>query len=313
MIGLVMIGMALAATPLPPKPERMMLAKAMRVYQGAGDRLWPGFGQVPLDLLLIGPERETLFCRAPHKDFVPAGRDPVTRCNLQSRPRQMPVDLAGASDLFTGEETIAMGYPKALEMNPAAWTGTVIHEAFHLYQSRIPGYAQAVTALGLGVRSVDGSWMLNYPFPYADAEVRSGFLAMGEAGLAFLGASTPEMRREAIHAYRTARERALSGVSPEDRRYYEFQVGQEGVARWTELTLMRQGDAGMRAEAADRWTGLAVSLRAIREQGLHAWKRSAFYVFGAIEAEMLERSGVNWRDEYCRHPFAIGEQLKRLN
>ncbi|MEJ8629948.1 hypothetical protein P0F65_09315 [Sphingomonas sp. I4] len=95
-------------------------------------------------------------------------------------------------------------------------------------------------------------------------------------------------------------------MSEADRRYYEFQVGQEGVARWTELTLARHGDAAMRAHGRDYWTGLSTSLEAIHDQGLKMWKRNAFYVYGAVEAEMLEQAGVDWRSEYRRRPFGMG-------
>lgn len=307
------MGAALAGVELPPKPERVMLAEVQNIYRGAGNRLWPGFDKVPLDLVLIGPERETLFCHGAVKSFKPAGRDPLTKCSLQVRPRELNIDLAATAGFFPRGQTIAIGYPKALEMSPAYWKATVLHEAFHLYQSHMAGYAQAVASLGLSAGSTDGSWMLNYPFPYADPQVGTAFVAMGDACLAFLEAKSPQERRAATNAYVTAREAALAKVSPADRRYYEFQVGQEGVARWTELTLARQGDAAMRDDAVGRWRGLATSLRAVREQGFKVWKRGALYVYGTIEAEMLEQAGVNWRQEYRRHPFGLGDQLKRLN
>ncbi len=312
MILTMMMGAALAGASLPPKPERAMLREVRTLYRSAGNRMWPGFAQVSLDLLLIGPKRETLFCHGVVKGFIPAGRDPLTGCALQSRARQMAVDLAASADFFPGGQTIAIGYPKALEMTPAYWKATVLHEAFHLYQSHLPGYPQAVAALGLAQRS-DGSWMLNHPFPYADPNVGAAFRTMGEAGLAFLHAKSPADRRLATRAYVVARDAALAGVSEADRRYYEFQVGQEGVARWTELTLARHGDAPMRAHGRDYWTGLSTSLKAIRDQGLKMWKRNAFYVHGAMEAEMLEQAGVDWRSEYRRRPFSMGEQLKRLD
>ncbi|QXT36139.1 hypothetical protein KV697_01835 [Sphingomonas sanguinis] len=313
MILAMMTGLALAGAELPPEPERVMLAEVQHLYRGAGNRLWPGFDRVPLDLVLIGPEQETLFCHGVVKGFTRAGRDPRTKCSLQIRPRKLAIDLSSAADFFPGGETIAIGYPKALEMTPAYWKATVLHEAFHLYQWHMPGYAHAVASLGLSAGSTNGSWMLNYPFPYADPQVGAAFLAMGDAGLAFLEAKSPRERRAATHAYVAAREAALAKVSPMDRRYYEFQVGQEGVARWTELTLARQGDAAMRDDAVERWRGLATSLRAVREQGFKVWKRGALYVYGTIEAEMLERAGVDWRQEYRRYPFGLGDQLKRLN
>lgn len=83
------MGMALVVGELPPEPQRAMLADVQHLYRGAGNRLWPGFDKVPLDLVLIGPERETLFCHGAIRGFVPAGFDPLTKCALQSRRREL--------------------------------------------------------------------------------------------------------------------------------------------------------------------------------------------------------------------------------
>ena len=112
MILAMMIGAALASAELPPEPERTMLAEVQRIYRVAGNRLWPGFDKVPLDLVLIGPEREALFCHQAVQGFTPAGRDPVTKCLLQTRARELEIDLSAAANFFAGGETIAIGYPK---------------------------------------------------------------------------------------------------------------------------------------------------------------------------------------------------------
>lgn len=91
---------------------------------------------------------------------------------------------------------------------------------------------------------------------------------------------------------------------------YEFQVGEEGVARWTKIKLARiAGDGGIAALADDRWGGLSTSLRSISSTGLSRWKRASFYVFGAIEAEMLERLNPSWHTDYRRAPFTLGAML----
>lgn len=39
------------------------------------------------------------------------------------------------------------------------------------------------------------------------------------------------------------------------------------------------------------------------------WRRSSFYVLGAIEASMLERVRPQWQLEYATNPFAMGSML----
>lgn len=113
----------------------------------------------------------------------------------------------------------------------------------------------------------------------------------------------------------TARREAEAVVGPRDWRYYEFQVGQEGVARWYELRLARSAgrrDRPIAAVATDKWDGLVTSLRATEAQGLSIWKRNALYVFGAVEAEMLDQTVPDWKQVYRQRPFSIGAQLANV-
>ena len=303
---------ALAASPqLPTELGRRMIADAQAIVRNEGDPLWAGLSQAPLPTLLIGPERETLFCGLPTSGFSAIGFDPMTRCTMQVRARQLPVDLAAATDLGN-VSVIHMGLPDALEATQADWIVTFLHEAFHQYQSTLPGYYSAVDVVRARLGKAGEQWVLEYPFPYADPKVKAEFAAMTMRAGQFLSAETDTQAEAAIRSYVEARNRARDAMSPDDLLYYEFQVSQEGVARWTELRFAT-ASGNARPDIAnvgkERTGGLAVSLSAIDRQGLNMWGRSAFYVLGAIEASMLQRVRPQWQLEYATNPFAMGSML----
>lgn len=303
---------ALGASPqLPSELDRRMIADAQAIVRNEGDLLWAGLSQAPLPTLLIGPEHETLFCGLPTAGFASIGFDPITRCSMQVRARELPVDLAAATDLG-GVSVIHMGLPDALEATQADWIVTFLHETFHQYQSALPGYYSAVDLVRARLGKTSEQWVLEYPFPYADPKAEAAFAAMTLSAGQFLSAEGDAQANAAIRSYVEARNRASDLMTPDDWLYYEFQVGQEGVARWTELRFAAAaGDVrpDIAAIGKERTGGLAVSLSAIDRQGLNMWRRSSFYVLGAIEASMLERVRPQWQLEYANNPFSMGSML----
>lgn len=222
---------ALGASPqLPAELDRRMVADAQAIVRNEGDLLWAGLSQAPLPTLLIGPEHETLFCGLPTAGFSSIGFDPITRCSMQLRARELPVDLAAATDLG-GVSVIHMGLPDALEATQADWIVTFLHETFHQYQSALPGYSSAVDVVRARLGKTGEQWVLDYPFPYADPKVKAEFAAMTLSAGQFLSAENDAQAEVAIRSYVEARNRARDAMSPDDWLYYEFQVGQEGVAR----------------------------------------------------------------------------------
>lgn len=300
-----------ASLQLPSELDRAMIADAQAIVRNDGDVVWAGLSQAPLPTLLIGPEHETLFCGLHTPGFSAIGFDPITRCRMQGRARELPVDLSAATDLGN-VSVIQMGLPDALEATQADWIVTFLHEAFHQYQSTLPGYYSAVDVVRAQLGKTGEQWILEYPFPYTDPKVKAAFAAMTVSAGQFLSAENDAQANAAIRSYVEARNHARDAMSPDDWLYYEFQVGQEGVARWTELRFAAAaGDArpDIATIGTERTDGLAVSLSAIDSQGLNVWKRSSFYVLGAIEASMLERVRPQWQLEYANNPFAMGSML----
>lgn len=304
-----------AAAPLPSVSVRTMIRDVRAWTAADGERIWRGFARAPIHIDLIADSSETLFCRAHAKGFTPRGRDGVTGCVMLSRPRVLDPNLTASLDIDRNVQAIAIGLPATLGMSSSAWRATLLHESFHQYQSVLPGYRKAVKDVRRTLHANSVDWPLTYPFPYALPDVGRAFDLMTMAARRFLNADAPKLRQEAIAEYVRARHIARTTVTPADWLYYEFQVGQEGVARWSEILLTERAgkrDQDMAAEARDRRAGVANSLNAIDRQGLRVWKRGAFYVYGAIEAEMLDRANPGWRDVYRRDPFGLGKQLDKV-
>jgi hypothetical protein len=303
---------ALGASPqVPSEPDRRIIAEAQAIVRRDGDLIWAGLSQAQLPVLLIGAEQETLFCGVSTEGFSAAGFDPITRCSMQVRAREEPVDLAAAADLG-GVSVIMMGLPAALEATQEEWIVTFLHEAFHQYQSTLPGYVSAVDVVRTQLGQTGGQWMLDYAFPYSDPKVKEAFAAMTSSAARFLDAENDTDASAAIRDYVHARHVARDAAGASTWLYYEFQVGQEGVALWTEMNLASTAGTtrpDLATIGRERSAGLTTSLRAIDSQGVHVWKRSVFYVLGAVEASMLERVRPQWQQEYAVNPFSMGSML----
>jgi hypothetical protein len=314
MIGFFALASSAALFTIPTQSDREMIADAHSIIREYGDQVWDGFSQAPLPILLIEEDQETLFCGAPIDGFVSAKFDTVTKCSMQFRSRELPNDLSAAT--YLGEhQVVMMGTASTLETTRAEWLVIVLHEAFHQYQSVLPAYVDATERVRVdfeGGTEQGARWMLDYPFPYADAQVRAIFAEMTGSALRFLEASSEQQKLAAIEDYLAARDRAARNVGPKSWAYFEFQTGQEGVARWSEIRIAAAAgiaDPDLAAVAEETRLGLATSLRAIDRDGLNMWTRSAFYVLGAVEAEMLEQTEPAWRREYPRRPFELGAML----
>lgn len=288
--------------------ERVMIRDARAIIATQGERVWPGFAKAPFEIDVVEATREFLFCRHPQSTFAPGGVDPMSGCSIQTRPRELPVDLAASGDHLPGGAVIVMGTRKALGVNRADYILTLIHEDFHQFQSVHPTFNAAVARIRPARSSAE--WMLDYPFPYTGDYTAAAFRRMNKAASSFLNAKSQHEREAEIAAYVRARHEAQATMPAADWSYYEFQIGKEGVARWTEIAVgqaVRKADVA--AAARERRQGLQTSLTAMDRQGLAVWKRSVFYVLGPIEIDMLTSLGQDWRTDYFSKPFAFGERL----
>ena len=263
-----------------------------------GEQLWPGFGKAPFGFLILEADREVLLCRptAPN-GFQADGTDRATGCPRFVGPRgKLPASMLAAMPLFGPPWTIVMGpAPSDADKRPR-WRSTVLHEHMHQWQAELPGYYDRIDALGLSNGDGSGMWMLNFPFPYRDGNVQGYYAQAATALVAAVGArGTPAFARR-LDAYLEARRAFAAAAGERNWRYLEFQLWQEGVARWTEIALARRsGDTAMSTDADAHEDAMLDMLRA---PDLGGHQRVVVYAYGMAEALLLDACGAAWRESY---------------
>lgn len=297
-----MVGIAAAALAAPAAAQAggvfADLAAARTFASAAGEDLWPGYGAAPFGLLLVESARETLLCRAGGAEgFVAEGVEPATGCPRFGRPPSgLPGNLLAAMPVFGPPSTIVMGTPEATGRSREAWVHTILHEHFHQWQSALPDYYARVAALDLAGDDDSGMWMLNFPFPYDDAGAGAAFARASLALADALEARGGARFQAAFDRYLAARTALAAQVGARNWRYLEFQLWQEGVARWTEISLgLAYPDDAVRASAARLAARVAEQLRA---PDLAARRREVAYPLGAGEAMLMDACGSGWRRSY---------------
>ena len=283
------------------------LAEMIDLSRDKGEVLWPGFGKVPYGFLLVEAEREILLCdgRLP-VGFVKQKDNAILSCPQAVGPTswRKPNFLA-AMPVFGPPSVIVMGTPVTTGKTISEWKITILHEHFHQWQSAQQDYYQRVDALNLSDGDTTGMWMLNYPFPYENEAVDLAHQRAAKALLSAVQATESQLAGK-LRSYLAARRDLQKLVSEKDWRYFEFQLWQEGVARWTEFTLgMMSDDMQVRAAAVIQRQR---TLDALAQPSLKADGRIAVYALGAGEAMLLERVNSHWRRCY-NDDFTLGSKF----
>jgi hypothetical protein len=198
--------------------------------------------------------------------------------------------------VFGPPSTIVMGTPEATRLSLPRWRSTVFHEHFHQWQAALPGYYERVGALDLAGGDETGMWMLNFPFPYAEPATTTAFAQASRALAAALEARGTRPFRARLATYIARRDALAAAAGVRNWRYFEFQLWQEGIARWTELAMGRaSADPAMRADAEAREGEILAALRA---PDLRRQQRVVVYAFGAGEGLLMEACRAPWRRRY---------------
>jgi hypothetical protein len=197
------------------------------------------------------------------------------------------------------------------------WVLTLLHEHFHQLQDSQPNFYPDVNALGLTGGDQTGMWMLNYPFPYERQDVQEQFGRVSQL-LADVVSSPKSERTKRVKLYRAARAEFNRLVSANDRKYLEFQLWKEGIARYTEFRLAQLATRRFqpsqefrslpdyRSFADFARTTYEGILNQLQSQKLGEAKRDVVYSFGAAEGLLLDRLKPNWRRRYFVEKFDLG-------
>lgn len=296
LIAAILMQAAVAAAPLDAALP-VAIASARATVAGPARELWRGWDRAPFGVLIVHGEIETLICHdGPAEGFTPGPADAATGCSTRTRARTFAPNLRAAFPAVDGAPTVVMGTPEATELSLPLWQATVLHEHFHQWQTSRPGYYERVEALNLRGDDQTGMWMLNYAFPYDRKDVAAAFAQASLALAAAVEARDGPAFAGSLEAYMQARKRLAATVDERDWRYFEFQLWQEGVARWSEIEAAALSpDRAVRDAAAAR---RASTLQQLKTPDLAARGRIAVYPFGAGEAMLLEACDPSWRKLY---------------
>jgi hypothetical protein len=313
-------GYAQVAVQLPNR-DRVRLAEAIRVSGDLGDRLWPGWGSTPLAVLLVTDSAEFLIGHPqPTADFAPLGHDALLGRAVWTRPRQFSPTLLATFPAVGGIPTVVIGSAERTGKSSTGWVLTLLHEHFHQWQYTRPDYYPGVARLNLANGDTTGQWMLDYPFPYHSQPVRQAMRRLALALVRTLEVPS-SIREQAVRDVIHARERLRGSLTEADYRYFEFQLWQEGVARFIEYAAA--GAAGILKEPSREFRSLAdyesygkAAGTARRRLGgelkhldLKRHRRTAFYPIGAAMALVLEETRSDWKAAYAERPFALAALL----
>jgi hypothetical protein len=276
------------------------------------DQIRPNWSQVLAALLLVTPGEEFLTHHlAPPKDFKGVGD------GFYARPRQFATNLLATFPAFGPPSLIVIGEPKNTSSKTSTpWLITLMHKHFHQLQNAQPGYFQAVQDLGLSRGDTTGMWMLNYPFPYEKPEVAHSFANLRD--LLLIAVTEPDKGKVANLAkqYVQERKKFFAQLSSDDKKYFNFQLWQEGIARYTQI---KAAEAAAQYQPTAEYAALfdfelfttyaakakTETLNEIKEADLREWKRTVVYSFGAAEGLLLDRLNPKWKDEYFKHPLSM--------
>lgn len=281
---------------VPPPSDAANIALSTSIVQRVGDDIWPNWAKTPfaIDLLTASGPIEVNFERP-----IPVP--------------SFPPQLEASFPFPNGVPTIVIGEPQFTQANtPIRWSVTLLHEHFHQWQYSWPEYQSAVKDLGLASPGANNAmWMLNYAFPYDDANIGKSYSIMTHRlAEAVRGIGTAAFDSE-VRSYLQGRTAFAALLKPNDYKYFAFQCWQEGTARYTEIAVARAAsdahardtsflsDAQAAALADDAANTMARVLGRLEKTApLSMDRRDNFYAVGAAEAMVLDDVSPAWHHRY---------------
>ena len=303
-----------------PEIDRIRLAEAFRIGETLGNKVWKDWDKAPFAVLLVTPENEFLIRHPkPSKDFTLVGFDSLLKSDVYFRKRTQQINFLATFPAVGGIPTIVIGQAEnTFKKTSTPWVITVLHEHFHQLQMSQPTYYKEVDALNLSGGDQTGMWQLNFAFPYKDVQTNERFSALSKLLTETLQAKKKSDFSAKLDEYLKARQAFQQTLSPNDYKYFSFQIWQEGIARYTEWRIadlaarkykpskefLALKDYTPLREVADTILNKQI-MASLPTLQLEKWERNVFYPFGAAEGLLLDRVNRKWQNRYLTEKFYI--------
>lgn len=314
--------------PAIPEIDRIRLAEAFRIGETLGNKVWKDWDKSPFAVLLVTPENEFLIRHSkPSKDFVLVGYDSLLKSDVYFRKRTQQINFLATFPAVNGIPTVVIGQAENTSKKTSTpWVITVLHEHFHQMQMSQLNYYKEVEVLNLSGGDQTGMWQLNFAFPYKDTQVGERFSALSK-----LLAETLQTKKKSDYLakfdeYLKARQAFQQMLSPNDYKYFSFQIWQEGIARYTEWRIadlaarkykpskefLALKDYQPLREVADTILNKQI-MASLPTLKLEKSERLVFYPFGAAEGLLLDKANPKWQNRYLTDKFYIDNYLSKTN
>jgi hypothetical protein len=306
-------------TLLPNDRDRILEAYALAARYG--DSTWREWSATSFPILLVTENREFLIrpntarrareMRTP-SGFTSGGFDERLRATVDTRARTLPTGMLATFPLTDASPVVVIGRAETTGKSTPDWLLTLLHEHFHQLQFAHPTYYDGVKALDLARGDTTGMWALNFDFPYDSTIVQQKFRALTQALVEALDTVNTSVRPDRIADVRAAYDSLSGALSAEDVRYLNFQLWQEGAARYTEYRLasIAAADPGADTFHGRPWPVVRDSIfraivRGTAGANLARQRREVVYPVGAAIAIVLDAHDPTWRDRYFSRPFVM--------
>jgi hypothetical protein len=277
-----------------------------------GPKLWNGWNEYEQSILFVDEEYEFLFGHKKiPKEFKKA-------CYVKSigrlwyRKRFFDKRMEASFPVFSMVPTIVIGSVENTNSKTSTeWLSILLHERFHQIQYSQPNYYKYVNDIKPS-SARDGSWMLNYQFPYSDKKLLALFKKLGRSLLKAVDSKNESDYLE----YKKIKGSISKRLKRDDLNYMNFQIWQEGIARYVEIQSLKKMSEEYFSDEFKKLKDfelpqsvLSRKLKRIREKLSHLdlgkQKRGAFYALGLYEGLALDIFKSEWKERYLKSELIL--------
>lgn len=299
------------------REDKIRIGEAIKISQFISDNVWSNWSKNDFVILLVTDSLEYLINHSnPSSDFTESYFDTYLNTKVYTRKKVFQTGFLATFPAVNGVSTIVVGTAENTKKSSLNWVTTLLHEHFHQYQSSYKNYYSEIDKLDLKDGDETGMWMLNYKFPYEDTLANDAFNGLKSNLIDAYKNKDEKSFKKKISQYIESKKAFKKIVSEKDSKYFEFQLWQEGLARYTEyavLSYLIKKDYKLSEdfktlsdyESLDEnyQKRLKKLMEEIEKVNLKDNQRNCFYSMGAIEGLILDACKPKWRKNYLKNLF----------